>query len=61
MQGEPAPWEYWRVQFAEKGICSWAEFEDMDVQDIQAVIAVWDGIGKAEATQARKSGAKGGV
>jgi len=52
--GEAAPWEYWQVQFAEKGICRWTEFDEMTSQDVHAVIAVWDGIGRAEASRARK-------
>ncbi len=45
--GQSAPWEYWRVQFAERGICRWGEFDDMTVEDVQTVIAVWDGIARA--------------
>jgi hypothetical protein len=59
MQNEPAPWEYWQVRFAEKGICRWDEFEDMPADDVHRVIAVWDGMARAEASQAKKGGGKG--
>ena len=52
MQDEAAPWEYWRVRFAEKGICRWDEFEDMAADDVHRIIAVWDGIARAEASRA---------
>jgi len=45
---KPLPWVYWRVQFAERGICRWDEFDDMDMEDVNAVIAVWDGVAKVQ-------------
>jgi hypothetical protein len=45
------PWEYWRVKFAERGICSLDGFGDMDMRDVGMVIAVWDGEAKAQAEQ----------
>ena len=52
----PMPWEYWRVRFAERGICRWDEFEDMNLHDIMAAISVWDGLARAEIEEARKHG-----
>jgi hypothetical protein len=57
--GDSPPWEYWQVQFAEKGICQWPDFDSMPVEDVHQVIAVWDGLAKAEEYRNRKQQADG--
>lgn len=54
-----APWEYWRVLFCEKGICRWDEFGDMNARDVHGIIAVWDGIAKAEKAREKTHGGTG--
>lgn len=58
LYSQAMPWEYWRVQFAERGICRWNEFDEMNMDDIQAIIAVWDGIAKAEQAKVKHGGNK---
>ena len=48
------PWEYWRVQFAERGICRWEEFDEMSTAAVATIIAVWDGLARVQKEELSK-------
>ena len=48
MKGGPTPWEYWRVVMCERFGWPLQYWDGLSTDDVYQVIAVWDGIAKAE-------------
>lgn len=54
--GAAAPWEYWRVTMCERFGWTLEYWDDLDTADVHQIIAVWDGMAKAEDTRKGKHG-----
>lgn len=54
-----APWEYWRVAMCERFGWTLEYWDGLDTRDTHGIIAVWDGIAKAEKAREKTHGGTG--
>lgn len=53
-KGAGAPWEYWRVVMCERFGWPLEYWDSLSTDDVHEVIAVWDGIARAEDSGKRR-------
>jgi hypothetical protein len=51
LKGSGAPWEYWRVVMCERFGWRLDYWDELTTDDVYQIIAVWDGIQKAESNR----------